>query len=185
MDDTEIIQLYFARDEGAIEQTDQKYGGFCRRVALNILSIKEDAEECVNDTWLAAWKKIPPERPASLRAFLGRIVRNLSISRWRANHAQKRFAGMEVLLSELDECLPSAQTVEGELDRSALGALLSGWLDTLPREDRVLFVRRYWYGDAVKELAAGRGCTPNQISQKLLRSRKGLRQVLESEGVAL
>ena len=185
MEDAHIIQLYFDRDEGAIGQTEEKYGGFCRRVALNILRVKEDAEECVNDTWLAAWEKMPPERPASLRAFLGRIVRNLSISRWRANHAQKRFAGMELLLSELDECLPAPQTVERELDRAALGALISDWLDTLPQEDRMLFVRRYWYGDAVKTLAAGRGCTPNQISQKLLRARKGLRQVLESEGVAL
>lgn len=183
MDDDRIIELYFRRDETAIAETDRKYGAFCRRVAINILSIREDAEECVNDTYHAAWSKMPPELPQSLRAFLGRITRNLSISRYRANHAQKRYGGMEVLLSELDDCVPSGERVEQTADRHALSALISGWLDTLSAEDRALFVRRYWYGDAVQALARECGCTPNQMAQRMLRLRKSLKAVLEQEGV--
>ena len=98
MDDETIIKLYFQRSERAISETDAKYGPYCRSIALNILSVREDAEECLNDTWHAAWNRMPPDLPQCLRAFLGRITRNLSISRFRADHAQKRFSGMEVLL---------------------------------------------------------------------------------------
>lgn len=178
MEDEGIIRLYFDRDEDAIGQTARKYGGFCRKVAQNILTLQEDAEECVNDTWLAAWEKIPPERPRSLRAFLGRIVRNLSISRFRENRAQKRYGGLEVMLSELDDCLPDSQTVEQALDRAALGQLISGWLRTLSGKDQFVFIRRYWYGDGVNALASELGWTPSQVSQRLFRMRKNLKKVL-------
>ena len=117
MEDQGIIRLYFNRDQEAIRQTDRKYGRQCRRTARNILAIPEDAEECVNDTYLAAWNTIPPERPRTLGAYLGRIIRNLSISRYRANHAQKRYAGLEAMLSELEECVPGRADVEAELAR--------------------------------------------------------------------
>ena len=183
MDDQDILGLYLRREEAAITETDRKYGPLCRRVAMNILSVREDAEECVNDTWLAAWEQIPPQRPRSLGAFLGRITRNPSVSRFRANHAKKRYDGMEVLLSELDDCVPAPGGVEQALDRALLGQLISAWLDTLDPGDRDLFVRRYWYGDAVRDLARDLCRAPNQISQRLLRLRRTLRTVLEQEGV--
>ncbi len=107
MEDPQIVELYWQRDETAIAETDAEYGGFCRRIAQNLLGIREDAEECVNDVYGEAWSSMPTERPEKLRAWLGRVVRNISIDRWRQNHAQKRYAGMESLLSELDECVPA------------------------------------------------------------------------------
>ena len=110
MTDEAIIQLYFDRDEQAIAESDGKYGGFCRDLADNILRNREDAEECVNDTWLTAWNRIPPTRPERLKAFFGRITRDLSIDRWRHDRAQKRYDGAELLLSELEDCVPSPKT---------------------------------------------------------------------------
>ena len=185
MDDSQIVALYFRRDENAITETDRKYGPFCRRVAENILTAREDAEECVNDTYHAAWNAIPPEEPRSLRAFLGRIVRNLSISRWRAGRAKKRYHGMEVLLSELDDCVPAGDSPAEELDRAALAEAIGAWLEGLPAEDRRLFLRRYWYGDGVNLLAEETGRTPNQMARRMLRLRKSLRQALEAEGVSI
>lgn len=185
MDDAAIIELYHRREEQAIIESDRKYGGMCRSIALRLLGLREDAEECVNDTWYAVWNKIPPDRPASLGAFLGRITRNLSINRWRRNHAQKRYDGIEILLSELEDCVPSPSTVEASVERQVLAAAISDWLDTLEDTDRWLFIRRYWYADSVKELAAELKEQPNNCSQRLLRLRKGLRVFLESKGVEL
>lgn len=185
MEDGEIIGLYHQRNEKAIQESDRKYGGMCRRIAKNILYIREDAEECVNDTWYAAWNSMPPGRPQSLGAFLGRITRNLSISRWRSGHAKKRGGGMEILLSELDDCVPAADLVEQRISQKELARVLDAWLDSLPKEESVLFVRRYWYGDAVKILAAKKRCTPNQMAQQMLRLRKKLKRFLEQEGVQL
>ena len=185
MDDHQIIALYQRRDEQAIAESERKYGPRCRRVAMNILSVREDAEECVNDTWHAAWTRIPPDFPQSLGAFLGRITRNLCISRFRANRAKKRYAGMEILLSELDDCVPSSDDVERMADRRRLSDLISTWLDSLPGEDRTLFVRRYWYGDEVRALAEEFGRTPNQMAQRMLKLRRGLKAFLDSEGVSL
>lgn len=185
MDDSQIIDLYHRRDEQAIAESERKYGGVCRRIAQNILSIKEDAEECVNDTWYAAWKKMPPDQPQYLGAFLGRITRNLSISRWRAAHARKRYRGMEILLSELDDCIPAYDDVEKAVSRGELAKLISGWLDSLAKEDCAVFVRRYWYGDAVNALAAEMKCTPGQMAQRMLRLRKKLKAYLEQEGVSI
>lgn len=183
MDDLTIVELYHQRKEQAITESNKKYGKLCRSIALRLLGIQEDAEECVNDTWHIAWNKMPPDRPQSLGAFLGRITRNLSISRWRREHAQKRHDGIEVLLSELEDCIPAPGTVEVDLERRQLAHAISTWLDSLAAEDRRLFVRRYWYGDAVKNLAAETGQGANALAQRLLRLRKGLRVFLESKGV--
>lgn len=185
MDDGRIIELYHRRDERAIRESSRKYGLLCRRIALNILGIQEDAEECVNDTWYAAWKRMPPDRPRALGAFLGRITRNLSISRWRACHAKKRYSGTEILLSELDDCIPASDDVEHAAERRELAGLLNSWLDSLPKEDCMLFVRRYWYGDAANALAEEMGCTPNQMAQRMMRLRRKLKVFLEQEGVCL
>lgn len=185
MEDRQIVKLYHARDEQAIAESHAKYGGYCQRIALNLLGIPEDARECVNDTWLAAWNRMPPDAPQSLRSYFGRITRNRSISRYRANRAEKRYVEMEALLSELEDCVPSPDTVERELDTKALGEAISDWLDMLPDEDCMLFVRRYFYGDAVKALASLCGGSAAQMAQRMLRLRKSLRSALESEGYTI
>lgn len=182
MDDAAIVELYWARNEDAIVQTQQKYGPYCRAIARNILSSPEDAEECVSDTWYNAWNAMPPQRPDSLSAFLGRIVRNLSISRWRREKAQKRYAGLEAQLSELEDCLPAPAGVEEAVEGKELTALLERWLEGLEQEERVLFLRRYWYGVPVKDLAKVRGMGANQMAKRLLRLRKDLKGFLEREG---
>lgn len=177
--------MYFDRDEQAIKETESKYGAFCQRIAMNILSNREDAEECVNDTYYSVWNQIPPVVPDVFKAFLGRITRNLSISRFRAMHAKKRYSGIEVMLSELNDCIPSTASVEQSIEARELGGYISEWLDSLQEEDRVLFVRRYWFGDEVQALAKACGITAAKMAQKMLKLRKGLKADLEKKGVAL
>ena len=185
LEDAAIVALYWARDPEAIRESDLKYGTFCQGIAWNILQSREDAEECVNDTWHRAWDTIPPQRPNSLRAYLGRIVRNLSLDCWRRRRAQKRGEGMEVLLSELGDCLPGGRTPEKELEDREITAAIDRWLSGLGESERVLFLRRYWYGDRVDELAAAWGCGANGMAQRLRRLRLSLRRALEREGVWL
>ena len=184
MEDMEIIALFERRSQEAIAETSRKYGPYCQTIAGNLLP-REDAEECVSDTWLTAWNRIPPARPLRLGAFLGKITRTLAISRWRGLHAQKRDAGLTTLLSELEDCLPDPRGLEEVVETRALGRLLSDWLRALPREDRVLFLRRYWYGVPVKDLAREAGCTDNQMAQRMRRLRAALRKRLEQEGIDL
>ncbi|WP_343209401.1 sigma-70 family RNA polymerase sigma factor [Anaerolentibacter hominis] len=185
MEDGLIIALYWERNEEAIAQSNLKYGGFLRKLAFNILSSHEDSEECINDTWHRAWNTMPPKKPDSLRAYLGRIVRNLSISRFRMNRAKKRFDGMTELMSELGDCIPSGQNVEQAVEVKELAKLINSWLDGLTVQERVLFLRRYWNGDAVKDLAAECSVTPGKMAQKLYRLRNSLRTALEQEGITL
>ena len=152
---------------------------------MNVLGVPEDAEECVNDTWHAAWTQMPPEWPNSLKAFLGCITRNLSISRYRASRAKKRYSGLERMLSELEECVPSAADVERTVERKELGGYISDWMETLKAEDRRLFIRRYWYGEAVRTLAAEENCTENALAQRMRWMRGRLKAYLEAKGVTL
>lgn len=184
MEDKEIIGLYHARDEQAIAESDRKYGPYCYAIAQNLLSAKEDAEECVSDTWHAAWNRMPPELPACLKAFLGRITRNLSISRFRAGQAQKR-RGVEVLLSELEECVPSTQSTEETVLSHELTETLNRWLEGQSDDDAALFLRRYWYGEKVGAIALSWGVPANRLSQRLHVMRRSLRNHLESEGVTV
>ncbi len=185
MEDQSIIELFFRRSEQAISETEVKYGGYCGAIASNILAQPEDSEECLNDTWLAAWNDIPPSRPNCLRAYLGRLTRNLAITRYRYSHAARRRSGMDLLLSELEDCLPAPGGVEQVLEQSELSRILQDWLDGLPAEDRKLFVRRYWYGVSVKTLAGEAGTKENLMAQRLLRLRKKLKRKLEQEGESL
>lgn len=185
MTDEAIIGLYFDRDQQAIAESELKYGGFCRYLAENILQSREDAEECVNDTWLTVWNRIPPTRPERLKAFLGRITRDLSIDRWRSNRAKKRYDGTELLLSELEDCVPAAQNVEAAAELRELTEAIDRWLKDLETEERVAFVRRYWYGEPVKDLAKHFAVSPNQMAQRLRRLRLRLRSALEAEGVVI
>ena len=162
MEDANIVVLYWDRDQRAITASDEKYGGLCRSLSHNILASREDAEECVNDTWHRAWDTMPPQKPNSLRAYFCRIVRNLSIDRWRARYSRKRGEGMGSLVLELEECVPAVPSAEEQWETEEIGAAIDRWLDGLDRGDRVLFVRRYWYGDRVDELAARLGKSPNK-----------------------
>ena len=185
MEDAEIVSLYWARNEDALRETEEKYGSFCLALAMNILSLREDAEECVNDTWRRAWDSMPEERPARLRPWLGRVVRNLAIDRYRRDRAKKRRADMELLLSELEDCVPAPGTVEETVEAAELGQIISRWLGRLPPEDQLLFVRRYWNGQALSDLAGETGLTPARLAQKMHRLRLDLKKALEKEGVRL
>ena len=182
MEDDQVIDLYWMRSEDAITETAAKYGGFCFALAWNLLERREDAEECVNDTWHAAWNAMPPQRPARLRAWLGRVVRNLALDRWHRDHARKRDGGIPVLLDELAECIPSPRTVEARLEAAELTGAVDRWLGSLDRQDRVLFLRRYWNGTALKDLASQTGTTPDRLAHRMARLRRSLKDALEEEG---
>lgn len=185
MEDSQIIDLYWRRDQRAIGETAGKYGPLLERIAGNILGQRQDAEECVNDTYLRAWNAIPPERPAAFRSWLGRITRNLSLDRWKALRAAKRGGGMEVLLGELAECVPASEDPQRALEDQALADLISAFLRELSRENRIIFLGRYWYGEPVAEIAASLGCGQGKVKSALFRTRKALRAYLEKEGVCL
>ena len=185
MDDSKLLDLFWERDENALSEVDAKYGSYYRKIAMNILSIHEDAEECVSDTWLRAWESIPPDRPGNLKAWLGRVVRNTALNMWQRNHAQKRHDGMELMLDELAEIIPSAESTENTIDAHDLGRIISGWLRKLTPEDRNLFVRRYWYGDSIKELSALSGKSAGNLAQKMYRLRKELKNELERNGITI
>ena len=185
MEDYMIIQLYFDRKEQAIVETEQKYGRYCNAIAWNLLGNTQDVEECVNDTYHIVWNQIPPQRPGNFQIYLGRIVRNISIDRFRANHTKKRYAEVGVMLSELVEVVPSNETVESYVEAKQLSAIIGKWLYSLPKEDCVLFVRRYWYGDSIQKLAKVRGVTANRITLRLMRLRNKLKLCLEQEGITL
>ena len=185
MDDNKIIALYWQRNQAAISESQNKYGGFCSRIAFHILGDPMDTEECVWDTWQKSWETIPPVHPDSLSAFFGRIVRNLSLSRYRKNKAQKRFAPMDQLLSELEDCIPAPRDTEHMAEAAELAALINRWLETLDQQERILFVRRYWYGEPLSALAKSRGMTPNALSQKMFRLRQRLKTALEKAGYSI
>lgn len=183
MEDGTIIKLYWERSQQAIVESEKKYGPYCHTIARRILDREEDAEECVNDTYLRAWEAIPPARPGSFRTWLGRITRNLSLDRWKSLRAEKRGGGAEALLGELQDCLPArpGRSVE-DLE---LAELLNVFLRGLSREGRAVFLRRYWYGESVAEVAAALGCGEGKVKSSLFRSRKALREYLEKEGIAV
>lgn len=185
MNDAEIMELYIRRDESAIQETDAKYGSFCHAIASNIVSVPEDAEECVSDTYLKAWNSIPPQKPNCFKVWLGRVVRNIALDLWRKNHRQKRYSGMEQLLDELEECLPAPSNIDAEIEKRELVDFLNRWLAGLSKKDRILFMRRYWYGEAVKELAGLYHSTPANLANRLYYLRKKLKTALEKEGIVL
>ena len=185
MDDKQLIDLYWARSESAIDETDKKYGKFCHRIAFNILANLQDSEECVSDTHIKVWNAIPPDKPCSLFAYLGRITRNISINLWHKRNAQKRRSAGDILLSELSECIPHTETTENTAESNELSRIISDWLYTLPVDDRILFVRRYWYGDSVEYLAQNLSQTRSAVSGRLFRMRKKLRTLLEKEGISI
>lgn len=186
MEDSDIIGLYWDRDQSAITETASKYGGFLWNISWNILRSHGDAEECVNDTYLKTWNAIPPARPTAFQAWLGRIARNLSLDRWKQARAQKRGGdSMDILLGELDACVPAPRGTEQALEDRELAALISAFLRKLPAESRVMFLWRYWYGQDLEDIAGKLGCGQGRVKSSLFRTRKALRAYLEQEGVAI
>lgn len=183
MEDNKILQLYFERSEEAIVQTDAKYGRMCRHIAGNILRSTEDSEECVNDTWLGAWNRIPPEKPQRFSAYIGRITRNLALKRYAYLSADKRCAEAVYSLSELGDCVSGADSVEDELSCRAVERAISDFLWQQDRVMRVIFVRRYWYFDSIDDICRRTGYSQSKVTSILFRMRKNLREYLEGEGV--
>lgn len=182
MEDSEILDLYFARSEQAIAETDQKFGGYCFSIAYNILASREDSEECVSDTYLAAWNAIPPRRPSLLAAFLGKLTRHISIDRWRKVHAQKRGGGEMVLaLEELWDCA-GREDAETALAEKELTRLLNAFLATLPEVERNVFLCRYWYLDSIQTISERAGFTQSKVTSMLHRTRGKLRKKLSEAG---
>ena len=183
MNDKNIVDLYFNRDEEAITQTDKKYGRYCYSIAYNILTNKEDAEESVSDTYMTAWRSIPPRRPSVLSTFLGKITRHISIDRWRERSAYKRGGGEVTLaLEELEDCVAGLQNVEMEYERKELIRAYVKFLDTLPVTERRVFLCRYWYVDSVEAIAEKFGFSQSKVKTMLYRTRKKLRKTLWEEG---
>ena len=185
MEDREIVDLYWARDEQAIEETDRKYGRQCQAIARNILGSEHDAVECVSDTWMSAWNSMPDQRPNHLLAFLGKIVRNLALDRWDYLHAKKRSAAATTMLSELEDCIPGFESTERHAEDQETAAVISRFLRTLDPDTRNIFLRRYWYADSISEIAARFSTNESRVKSSLFRTRKKLRAVLEKEGIAL
>jgi len=183
MQDEQIIELYWTRSQQAIQETADKYGGFLGKISWNILCNREDAEECVNDTYLRAWNAIPPTRPSAFQTWLARIIRNLSLDRWKSHRAEKRGGGTETLLGELEECLPAPGGRPAE--DLEFAELMNGFLRGLSQEGRAMFLRRYWYGESVAEVAAALGCGAGKVKSSLFRSRRALREYLEKEGITV
>lgn len=186
MDDNAIIDLYWERSESAISQTATKYGKYCNTIAMNILRNSEDADECVSDTYLKVWNAIPPERPSSLSAFLGKITRNLSLNKYKEQRTQKR-GGDEVtlILDELEDCIPSSRSVESEMESRTIAEAINTFLISIESESRIVFVRRYWYADSVGSISSRFQMSESKVKSMLYRTRNKLRLYLEKEGITI
>lgn len=184
MEDVSIIALYNQRDEKAIEETSLKYGAYCYSIANNILSDVQDSEECVNDTWMRAWSTIPPSRPNSLKLFLAKITRNLSIDRYRSSNRLKRGRGVSVALEEIRTFVPS-RDVDDEIERKELVTLLNTFLHSLPPRDSNIFIRRYFFVEEVSLIAEKYGLSESNVFKILSRTRGKLRRYLEKEGYSI
>ena len=183
MDDKSIVDLYLNRNEEAITHTDEKYGRYCFCIAYNILTNREDAEESVSDTYMAAWNAIPPRRPSVLSTFLGKITRHISIDRWRARSAEKRGGGeLPLALEELNDCIAGMQNVEMEYERKEISRAYHKFLDALPITERRVFLCRYWYVDSIEMIAERFGFSQSKVKTMLHRTRSKLRKQLAEEG---
>lgn len=186
MEDEQIIRLYFDRNETAISETDKKYGSYCMKIAMNILSSEPDSEECINDVWLKMWNSIPPSRPQNLAAYAGKITRNLSINKYKMRYAEKRIEGeFAVSLDELDDCIPGGDTMDEEERSKLIGKSISDFLRGQKELARKVFVCRYFYCDSVSEIAERFDISESHVKSMLLRLRLKLKTHLEREGVTV
>ena len=184
MEDEAIVALYWQRDQGAIAATADKYGSYCAAIARNILGSPEEAEECVNDTYLSAWNAMPPHRPARLATFLGKLTRNLAINRYKHLRADKR-GGAQGVLEELGECLSGSEDVSGALEARELVAAINDFLGRLPAKKRGIFLCRYWYADPIAQIARRYGMKEGAVTVLLGRLRRQLKDELTERGFSL
>lgn len=184
MEDLRIIELYNQRNEKAIEETSAKYGAYCFSIANNILSDARDSEECVNDTWMKAWNTIPPQKPNSLKLFLAKITRNLSIDRYRSAGRQKRRGEITAALEEISSFVPS-EDVTDEMERQEFTRVLNSFLESLAPRDCSVFVRRYFFVEEVGVIAAKYGLSEGNVFKILSRTRGKLKDYLEKEGYSI
>ena len=184
MEDKKIVDLYWLRSESAISETKTKYGKYCHTIAHNILCNIEDSEECVNDTYLRAWNSMPQHRPSVLKTFLGKITRNLALNRYKTLSANKRNYG-QVALDELQECIPGEDNTANIVDDMALAEIFNCFLASLSKEQRKIFMRRYWYLSSIKEIANEYSMGESKVKMSLMRSRNELKTLLEMEGISL
>ncbi len=185
MDDREIIEMYWQRNEAAIQETDAKYGKLCGYVAKHILVSPEDCEECVNDTYLACWNVIPPRQPDKFSAFISRITRNLALNRFDYLTAEKRNPKAVCSLEELADCVSGRESVESELMEKEIERAISDFLWKQEEEKRNIFIRRYWYFDSIEEISRQTGFQKSRVKSVLFRMRGKLRDYLEKEGIAV
>lgn len=184
MEDAQIIQRFWARDQAALQETERKYGARLCQLAMRILSNHEDAEECVSDTYLQAWRTIPPQRPEHLFAYLAKLCRFNAFGKLDWQNAKKRKAEIVELTAEMECCIPNpgeAQRMEG----AEIGRLLSSFLKALPQESRLIFLRRYWYADSILAISQRYGISESKVKTNLFRTRNKLRAYLEREGISL
>ena len=184
MDDTQIVELYWARKESAIEETETKYGPYCYSIAQNILQNPDDAKESVNDTWLDAWNSMPPHRPSVLSTFLGKLTRRISIDKWRRTTAKKRGDGeFPLVLAELEDCISDGKSIEEETERKLLADVIAAFVKDLPETEQKVFLCRYWYMDSVGSIASRFRFSESKVKSMLYRTREKLRVRLEKEGL--
>ena len=186
MNDRQIVDLFLTRSEKAIDEAKRKYENYCYSIAYNVLHNNEDSEECVNDTYLQAWNTIPPKKPEFLAGFLGKITRNLALNKFKYNHAEKRNSGYtDVILEELEECLPSNNCTEQLVEDQLVVDCLNMFLDRQKSRTRKIFLRRYWYMDSIKDIAKEFHMSESSVKMLLLRTRNELKTFMEKEGVSI
>ena len=185
IDDEKIIELFFERSERGIQELDRKYGKICHNLSYHIVGNRQDAEECVNDAYLCAWNAIPPVRPNPLLSYIAKIVRNISLKTYWGKEAAKRSSHYTIALEEIEACIAGPNTAEAEMEARELARIIEHFLDTLTPENRVIFMRRYWFADNYKDIAEFVGLSEKNVSVRLTRIRKKMKQYLTEREVFL
>lgn len=178
MDDEQIIEMFFSRDEQGICELDKKYGKMFRKLSGNILKSPEDTEECINDSYLGAWNRIPPERPYPLMTYICKIVRNISLKKYYSNTAKKRDSSYSIALEEIEPYIADVNSVEKQIEAAELSKIIEEFLDTLTEQNRVIFMRRYWFGDSCKDIGMYVGITEKNVTVRLTRLREKMKKYL-------
>ena len=184
MTDKQIIDLYIGRMENAIEETNVKYGSYCRKISMNILQNRQDSEEAVNDTYLKAWNTIPPAEPNPLKTYLGMLARRTALNRYEYYRAQKRNSQFDMLLSEVEEMIPS-QAAQQDYEKGEISRAINLFLSGIKKDARIYFVRRYWHSDSISDITKRYGISQGKVKSSLFRTRTALREYLEKEGIEI
>ena len=182
LEDEAILEMFLRRSEEAIQELDNKYGKVCYKISYNIVNNRQDVEECMNDAYLGVWNTIPPKRPDSLLSYVCKIVRNLSLKMYYKKGAVKRSSHYTIAMEEIKDCIADWKTVEGEMETREFLHMIEDFLDTLTVENRVIFIRRYWFSNSCKEIGEHMGFTEKNISVRLTRIRRKMKEYLRQRG---